>query len=131
MKHACDGGKEEISTTGWQARFFEKIGQSATIGHPAINAWLTRSGLGDMVKADFEQLGGIPGKNGLILTAGQPVGEGLSAQAAEELGLVAGTPVGSGVIDALVVLSFDTVYMAYGTQVCGMDRDCCCDFGNG
>ena len=49
---------------------------------------------------DFEQLGGIPGKNGLVLSAGQPVGEGLSAAAAAELGLEPGTAVGSAVIDA-------------------------------
>lgn len=59
-----------------------------------------RSGLEQMVKDDFEQLGGIPGKNGLVLTAGQPVGNGLSKEAAAELGLVEGTAVGSGVIDA-------------------------------
>jgi ribulose kinase len=53
-----------------------------------------------MVADDFDQLGGIPGKNGLVLTAGQPVGNGLSKEAAEELGLVGGTAVGSGVIDA-------------------------------
>ncbi|KAK4688037.1 D-ribulokinase, partial [Tremellales sp. Uapishka_1] len=82
MVHDCDGGKEEVSTTGWSGRFFEKIG------------------LGDLVKDDFEQLGGIPGKNGLVLTAGQPVGNGLSKEAAEELGLVEGIAVGSGVIDA-------------------------------
>lgn len=58
------------------------------------------AGLGDVVKNDFEQLGGIPGKNGLVLTAGQPVGKGLSKQAAEDLGLKEGTAVGSGVIDA-------------------------------
>jgi ribulose kinase len=34
------------------------------------------------------------------LTAGQPVGNGLTKQAAEDLGLVEGTPVGSAVIDA-------------------------------
>lgn len=52
------------------------------------------------VKDDFSALGGQPGKTGLILTAGQPVGAGLSEQAASELGLNPGTPVGSGVIDA-------------------------------
>lgn len=46
------------------------------------------------------QVGGLPGKNGLILTAGQPVGRGLSKKAAEELGLKEGTAVGSAVIDA-------------------------------
>ncbi len=55
-----------------------------------------------MVKDDFDQLGGVPGKNGLVLTAGQPVGNGLSREAAEELGLEEGTAVGSGVIDAYV-----------------------------
>ncbi|GAA6056062.1 hypothetical protein JCM3770_007006 [Rhodotorula araucariae] len=67
---------------GWNAEFFEQIG------------------LGAFVKNDFIQVGGIPGKNGLILTAGQPVGAGLSKRAAEELGLKEGTAVGSAVIDA-------------------------------
>ncbi|KIR68834.1 ribitol kinase [Cryptococcus bacillisporus CA1873] len=82
MTHDCDGGKEETSTQGWSARFFEKIG------------------LHDLVEEDFASLGGIPGKNGLVLTAGQPVGKGLSKPAAEDLGLLEGTAVGSGVIDA-------------------------------
>ncbi|WWD07669.1 hypothetical protein V865_005770 [Kwoniella europaea PYCC6329] len=82
MVHECDGNKEEVSKDGWSARFFNKIG------------------LEQMVENDFEQLGGIPGKNGLVLTAGQPVGKGLSKAAAESLGLVEGTAVGSGVIDA-------------------------------
>lgn len=55
------------------------------------------------VKNDFIQVGGVPGKNGLILTAGQPVGQGLSKKAAEELGLKEGTAVGSAVIDASVL----------------------------
>ncbi|PWN88960.1 Pentulose kinase [Acaromyces ingoldii] len=70
------------SELGWQPDFFKKIG------------------LEDMVANDFEQLGGIPGRNGIVLTAGQPVGTGLSAQAAKDLGLAQGTPVGSGLIDA-------------------------------
>lgn len=51
-------------------------------------------------KDGFRSIGGIPGQTGLVLTAGQPVGKGLSAQAAKELGLNAGTAVGSGAIDA-------------------------------
>jgi ribulose kinase len=57
-------------------------------------------GLGSIVKREFEQVGGQPGKNGLIMTAGQPVGRGLTRRAAQDLGLVEGTPVGSAVIDA-------------------------------
>lgn len=50
---------------------------------------------------DFKQVGGQPSLgNGTILTAGQPVGKGLSKGAAEELGLCEGTAVGSAVIDA-------------------------------
>jgi len=70
------------SELGWQPSFFNSIG------------------LGDLVKDNFKQLGGIPGKGGMILTAGQPVGEGLNAEAAKELGLIEGTPVGSALIDA-------------------------------
>ncbi|SCV70637.1 BQ2448_3399 [Microbotryum intermedium] len=57
-------------------------------------------GLDDFIESEFKQIGGIPGKSGLILTAGQPVGQGLSANAAAELGLLEGIAVGSGVIDA-------------------------------
>lgn len=70
------------SELGWQPDFFEKIG------------------LGELAKDDFKQLGGIPGRNGIVLTAGQPVGEGLSERAAKEFGLEPGTPVGSALIDA-------------------------------
>ena len=37
-----------------------------------------------------------------VLYAGMPVGEGLSKNAADEMGLVEGTPVGSAIIDAYV-----------------------------
>lgn len=97
MTHDCDGGAEEVSKDGWSARFFNKIGQSE---HAIRSKLANEAGLEQMVKDDFEQLGGIPGKNGLVLTAGQPVGNGLSKEAAAELGLVEGTAVGSGVIDA-------------------------------
>ncbi|KAI0334932.1 Pentulose kinase [Cubamyces sp. BRFM 1775] len=62
---------------GWQPEFFQKIG------------------LGEFVENEFEQLGREE-----VLTAGMPVGNGLSKKAAEETGLLEGTPVGSGVIDA-------------------------------
>lgn len=75
-------GTTEVSHDGWSARFFNKIG------------------LESIVKRDFAQVGGIPGKNGLVLSAGQPVGQGLDAQAAADLGLKEGTAVGSAVIDA-------------------------------
>ena len=45
-------------------------------------------------------LGGIPGRGGLVLTAGMPVGAGLSERAASELGLLPHTPVASAVMDA-------------------------------
>lgn len=61
-------------------------------------------GLGDIVDDGCEHLGGFPGKGGSkVLTAGLPIGKGLTAKAAEELGLEEGTPVGSGVIDAYVL----------------------------
>ncbi|KAJ3975946.1 Pentulose kinase [Lentinula raphanica] len=68
-----------VPKSGWQADFFEKIG------------------LEELVKTNYKQLGAA---NGEVLTAGKPVGNGLSKQAAEEFGLVGGTPVGSAVIDA-------------------------------
>ncbi|CAK9780954.1 unnamed protein product [Cutaneotrichosporon oleaginosum] len=81
MEHASDG-TTEVSEYGWSKRFFDKIG------------------LEDITARDFEQVGGIPGKNGLVLSAGQPVGNGLSQEAAAQLGLIEGTAVGSAVIDA-------------------------------
>ena len=78
------------SPAGWQDSFFEQIG------------------LEEFVKNNYRQLG--PVKDGLqrgrkktdALTAGIPVGQGLSEKAAKELGLLKGTPVGSAVIDACV-----------------------------
>ena len=68
-----------VPNSGWQPDFFEKIG------------------LGEFVRNKYSQLGGVDGQ---IATAGLPVGNGLSKQAAAELGLLEGTPVGSAVIDA-------------------------------
>ncbi|KAI0319179.1 Pentulose kinase [Amylostereum chailletii] len=68
-----------VPDKGWQADFF------TTIGLPEIP------------QNGFKQMGAVDGD---LLTAGVPVGKGLSKKAAEELGLLEGTPVGSGVIDA-------------------------------
>lgn len=68
-----------VPVEGWQQDFFSHIG------------------LKEFVQNDYKQIGGA---NGKILTAGRPVGAGLSKTAASELGLLEGTPVGSGVIDA-------------------------------
>ncbi|KDQ12706.1 hypothetical protein BOTBODRAFT_176136 [Botryobasidium botryosum FD-172 SS1] len=63
--------------------------------------FLAQIGLQDLVDEKFDRLGGTPGENGsMVLTAGQPVGHGLSKGSAADLGLVEGTPVGSAVIDA-------------------------------
>ena len=89
-------------SSGWNVELFNQIGLDSIVC--SINpSWILRDA--DMIhitqaKDDFRQLGGQPGKSGLILTAGQPVGAGLSAKAASELGLNPGTAVGSGVIDA-------------------------------
>ncbi|PFH50338.1 hypothetical protein AMATHDRAFT_40939 [Amanita thiersii Skay4041] len=68
-----------IPDNGWRPEFFHKIG------------------LGELAERKFEQMGA---RDGQVLTAGMPVGRGLSKRAAEELGLVEGTPVGSALIDA-------------------------------
>ncbi|KAF8304941.1 Pentulose kinase [Clavulina sp. PMI_390] len=63
--------------------------------------FLSQIGLGSLVSEGCKRLGGFPGKEGSkVLTAGLPIAKGLTEKAASELGLKAGTPVGSGVIDA-------------------------------
>ena len=69
-----------VPNSGWQPDFFRKIG------------------LGEFVESNYTQLGGADGQ---VLTAGIPVGQGLTKSAATELGLAEGTPVGSAIIDAL------------------------------
>jgi ribulose kinase len=68
-----------VPDKGWQADFFQKVG------------------LADIVDGGYKQIAGAKGD---VLTAGLPVGNGLSKKAAADLGLVEGTPVGSGLIDA-------------------------------
>ncbi|KIK65750.1 hypothetical protein GYMLUDRAFT_39265 [Collybiopsis luxurians FD-317 M1] len=68
-----------VPKKGWQPDFFKQIG------------------LGELVDGNYKQLGAAHRE---VLTAGKPVGKGLAKKAAEEFGLVEGTPVGSAVIDA-------------------------------
>ncbi|CAG5137581.1 uncharacterized protein ALTATR162_LOCUS158 [Alternaria atra] len=69
------------STTGWQEDFLREIG------------------LASLAEDGFKRVGGVHGKNGDYLSAGELAGH-LCERAAEELGLPVGIPVGSGVIDA-------------------------------
>ncbi|KAJ3567746.1 hypothetical protein NP233_g6162 [Leucocoprinus birnbaumii] len=70
----------------------------ATEGH---NAFMLFSDMQmficQLVLNEYVQMGAAEGQ---VLTAGMPVGTGLSKQAAEELGLLEGTAVGSALIDA-------------------------------
>jgi len=61
---------------GWDAGYFRQIG------------------LGDLAAEDFRRLGRD------VRPMGEPVGQGLTARAARELGLAPGTPVGVSIIDA-------------------------------
>lgn len=61
---------------GWDAGYFKKIG------------------LGDLATEGFRRIGQK------IRPMGEPVGQGLTARAARELGLIPGTPVGVSIIDA-------------------------------
>ncbi|KHC86679.1 FGGY-family pentulose kinase [Candida albicans SC5314] len=71
----------EDSETGWSEEFLSSIDMP------------------ELVEDNFRRLGGIPGKNGKYLTAGDPVGN-LTPEAAEKLGLTTECVVGSPVIDA-------------------------------
>lgn len=91
---------------GWNKDFLNRIGLKhfvRLLSHLSylLMRCLTYSLAAIQVDTGFKQLGGQPSEGtGTILTAGQPVGKGLSEGAAEELGLCPGTAVGSAVIDA-------------------------------
>jgi D-ribulokinase len=65
---------------------------------PHLGGWntefLARIGLGDLAENSFARIGGH------VVRPGTALGRGLSAEAAGDLGLVEGTPVAAGLIDA-------------------------------
>ena len=72
--------------------------------------------------------------DGNVLTAGLPVGKGLSKKAAAELGLAEGTAVGSGLIDASVLVNFGTrigLLILLFVQICWMDGNRRCSLQRG
>jgi len=88
-----------VPDKGWQPDFFERIG------------------LGELIDdGNWRQMGTAHGR---VQTAGSPVGQGLSRQAAEELGLVEGTAVGSGLIDAYVIF-YQCIYVVMDAPALGM-----------
>lgn len=69
-------GQRGGNGAGWSREFFQQIG------------------LGDLAAENFRRIGQT------IRPMGTPLGGGLTARAAKELGLIAGTPVGGSIIDA-------------------------------
>ena len=69
-------GQRGGNGAGWSREFFQQIG------------------LGDLAADNFRRIGQT------IRPMGTPLGGGLTARAAKELGLIAGTPVGGSIIDA-------------------------------
>ena len=96
-----------VPNKGWQSEFFEKIGLPEIVDG-----------------GNYKQMGAADGN---VLTAGLPVGKGLSKKAAAELGLAEGTPVGSGLIDASVLVNFWNCKFEFEfVQICWMDGNCRC-----
>jgi FGGY-family pentulose kinase len=102
LAHAARDAGDEAA--GWQGDYFRGIG------------------LGDLADEGFARIGTN------VRPMGEPVGEGVTADAAEQLGLTAGTAVGVGIIDAhaggLGVLGGDRhdqrVALIGGTSSCHM-----------
>ncbi|GLH03762.1 uncharacterized protein GBIM_09616 [Gryllus bimaculatus] len=67
---------EEKKQNGWSSKYFDDIS------------------LGDLKHNNWEKIGSK------VLAPGDPCGDGLTATAANELGLLPGTPVGTSIIDA-------------------------------
>jgi FGGY-family pentulose kinase len=70
------------------------LGHRGGDGRGWDRGYLARIGLADLAEDDYRRIGAR------VRPMGEPVGRGLSARAARELGLPAGTPVGVGIIDA-------------------------------
>lgn len=70
------------------------LGQRGQDGAGWDGDFFTRIGLGDLKADGFQRIGRK------VRPMGEPVGPGLTAQSARELGLTVGTPVGVGIIDA-------------------------------
>ncbi|MBT3341452.1 MAG: FGGY-family carbohydrate kinase [Gemmatimonadetes bacterium] len=77
----------------WNYLGHEPAEQSDSVGHWAAD-YLQRIGLEDLSSEQFQRIGTR------VRPMGEPIGQGLSAQAAQELGLAPGTAVGVSIIDA-------------------------------
>jgi ribulose kinase len=78
-----------ISQVGWKDKFFAAIT------------------LTEFCETGYKQIG-AEGSDGEKMV-GMPVGKGLESRAAEELGLVEGTPVGSALVDLYVCFCFKRI----------------------
>lgn len=78
---------------------------------------MTQIGLEDLIENNFGKIGSK------LESPGAPIGKGLSQSAAEELGLLAGTPVGVSIIDAhagglgLIGCSIEGLPADFGTKL--------------
>ncbi|KAI8321646.1 Pentulose kinase [Martensiomyces pterosporus] len=96
-------------------------GQQAADGAGWDEQVFAAADLDDIVETRFKQIGGCLSDGTLtVLQAGEPIGRGLSAAAAAELGLAEGTPVGASVIDAYAGW-FGTI--ASGSPGASVDRN--------
>ncbi|KAH7671758.1 FGGY carbohydrate kinase pentulose kinase protein [Dioscorea alata] len=76
MQQVNDKGSRNMEACGWDDVFWEEIG------------------LGDLIDGNHAKIGRS------VAFPGHPMGSGLTPAAAKELGLLAGTPVGTSLIDA-------------------------------
>ena len=82
---------------GWSAEFFKE------------------AGLGDLVDEAYARIGKV------IRPMGEPIGNGVTREAAEELGLAEGTPVGVSIIDAHAG-GIGMIGLAEGDETVQLDR---------